>query len=65
MYYTLTTLSTVGFGDMKPLNSGEYIFCAPIMLLGVAIISYIISLFLNIIVTFKSIDADHDHSDEL
>ena len=65
MYFTFTTLSTVGFGDIVPLCNAEYICFSFIMLLSVAVTSYVISLFQDIIGTFKSIDDDQDHNDHL
>ena len=49
MYYALTTLSTVGFGDYHPENSYERLFCAFIMVFGNAIFGYIIGLFKQMI----------------
>ena len=53
MYYSFTTLSSVGFGDMHPLNSFERILCAVAMISGVALCSLVISMFLEIIKSFK------------
>jgi len=49
-------MSTVGFGDLKPLNSAERLLCAFAMLCGVACCSLVISMFLEIIKSFKQID---------
>ena len=49
MYYALTTLSTVGFGDFHPENSYERLICAFIMVFGNAIFGYIIGLFKQMI----------------
>ena len=40
-YFSFTTLSTVGFGDFNPRSNSERLFCAIILLVGVAIFSYI------------------------
>ena len=56
MYYAFTTLSTVGFGDLKPVNTAEYLMCSLVMFIGVALFSLILSNFLEILATFKSID---------
>ena len=45
VYYSFTTMSTVGFGDMKPLNSPERILCAVAMISSVALCSLVISMF--------------------
>ena len=40
VYFTFTSLSTVGFGDYYPVNNQERIFGSFFMLFGVAICSY-------------------------
>ena len=65
MYYSFTTLSTVGFGDIRPINSSERLVCAMIMLIGVSLFSLIMSKFLNIIQTFKKIDEEVGDQDRL
>jgi hypothetical protein len=34
-YFTVTTIVTVGYGDITPKNSGERIICVLLMLIGV------------------------------
>ena len=58
MYYSFTTLSTVGFGDLRPVNDRERLACAFLMFFGAAIFSLVMSMFLEIIHTFKKIDED-------
>lgn len=41
MYFSLTILSTVGYGDFFPISPNEMIFTAFIMLMGVAVFSWI------------------------
>lgn len=65
MYYTFTTLSTVGFGDMRPVSSIERLVCAFIMFFGVMIFSLVIGLFLQIIERFKKIDEELGDSSQL
>ena len=43
MYFMMTSLSTVGFGDLYPKSNFERIFGSIILLSGVAIFSYIMS----------------------
>jgi len=43
VYYSFTSLSTVGFGDLAPVNALEAILIAIILLIGVGIFSYIMS----------------------
>ena len=40
LYFTFTSLSTVGFGDFYPITNEERIFCSFILLFGVTIFSY-------------------------
>ena len=39
-YWTVTTMSTVGYGDISGTNSQERVFCAMIMVIGVTLFSY-------------------------
>jgi hypothetical protein len=40
LYWTVTTITTVGYGDISITNSIERIFCACIMIIGVISFSY-------------------------
>jgi hypothetical protein len=60
-----TSLSTVGFGDLHPRGDFERIACAMILLFGVAIFSYIMGIFIEILTQFKDYNADLDLGDEL
>ena len=64
-YYAFTSLSTVGFGDMRPLNDAERALVAFILLFGVAIFSYVMGNFISILDTFKSINAEMEDGDNL
>ena len=57
MYFSFTTMSTVGFGDMKPLNSPERIMGAIGMISSVALCSIVISMFLEIFASFRLINS--------
>ena len=65
MYFSFTSLSTVGFGDYNPRSDMERLFCALILLFGVAIFSYIMGIFISILGTYKSLNADLDDGDNL
>lgn len=65
MYYAFTSLSTVGFGDFSPRSDFERILCAIILLFGVAIFSYIMGNFINILDQYQNLNADLDEGDEL
>lgn len=40
-YYAITTLSTIGFGDMSPISAQERLVACFILLIGVAVFSFI------------------------
>jgi len=65
IYFTFTTLSTVGFGDIKPHSDYEYLMSAFVMLFGNAVFTYIMSEFLSIIANWKLIGEGLDDSDNL
>ena len=52
-YFSITTLSTVGYGDLFPISKAEKIVGMVIMLLGVAFFSFIMNSFIDIISTFN------------
>lgn len=64
-YFALTTLSTVGYGDMGPVTTHEQIFGIFVMLIGVAFFSFVISQFSEIIQNFNANTSDEDKSTEL
>ena len=42
LYWTITTMTTVGYGDITPARPAEYLFAAVIMLMGASIYAFII-----------------------
>lgn len=64
-YYAFTTLSTVGFGDFHPRSDSERALCAIILLVGVAIFSYIMGNFIEILVSIQNLSADFDNGENL
>lgn len=52
-YYTIATLSTVGYGDLYPVSNIEKILAIFIMLGGVGFFSFVMSSFIEIISTFN------------
>jgi hypothetical protein len=49
LYYTFTTLSTVGFGDFAPRSNSERQLGAFLLISGVAMFSYLMGNFLEIL----------------
>ena len=64
-YFAFTSLSTVGFGDYHPRGDIERIAVALILLFGVAIFSYIMSIFIDILTTIQNFKADLSYGDQL
>ena len=64
-YFAFTTLSTVGFGDYHPRSNAERLFCAVILLVGVAIFSYIMGNFIEILISFQNLNKDFDNGENL
>lgn len=64
-YYMFTSLSTVGFGDYHPRSDFERIMVSIIILFGVAIQSYIMGNFANILSQFKSYNDELEEGDKL
>jgi len=65
LYFAFTSLSTVGFGDYHPRSNLERFVCAWILLFGVAIFSYIMGNFIDILQQFKKFHEDLDDGDNL
>lgn len=53
-YFALTTLSTIGYGDLSPVSIQERLLGAFILLIGVAVFSFIMGEFIEILMTYKS-----------
>lgn len=43
MYYALTTLATVGLGDLHPKSTAEMFVCGFMMISGVCLFSYVLT----------------------
>jgi hypothetical protein len=52
-YFAITTLSTIGFGDFHPVSVLERVVAAPILLIGVAVFSFIMGQFIEILMNYK------------
>ena len=64
-YYSFTTLSTVGFGDYAPVSNSERVMGSFILLFGVAIFSYIMGCFMEIIDQLRSLNNEPNEGEKL
>ena len=60
-YWVLTTMSTVGFGDILPYNSIERVFTCWVIVLGTFVWAYIVGSFSS---TLQNMDRDKNKYDE-
>lgn len=58
LYWTVQTLSTVGYGDVTPKSPPETLYAIGVMILGVAVYGYIIG---NVAGTLSSVDPAKAH----
>ena len=65
VYFAFTSLSTVGFGDYHPRGDIERVVGAFLLLFGVAIFSYCLSIFKEILRDVGDFNADLDDGDNL
>ena len=64
-YFIITSLTTIGLGDLTPLNEGEQLFMVVILALGVGLFSYIMNELKETLGLLDTIDADLDDYDNL
>lgn len=57
-YFSFTSLSTVGFGDITPKSDLERVFGAIILLFGVSVFSMIINNFIEILDRFNKLNSE-------
>lgn len=65
IYFTVTTLSTVGFGDYCPRADEERMLHVIIFISGVSITLYLMDCFIEIIMQFQLLYVDMDEGDKL
>jgi len=65
MYFILTTVTTIGYGDFIPISQNERAFIMFIELIGVAFFSYILGNFIDMISAYDKKMSDTDKNLEL
>ena len=63
LYFSFTSLSTVGFGDFHPKSNLERLFCSAMLVFGVMIFSYIMGNFISMIDDYKMLKGDIEDND--
>jgi hypothetical protein len=61
IYWTITTLASVGYGDITPTNNTQRIFAMIVMLLGVGIYGYVIGNVASLLANIDVAKAAHRH----
>ena len=65
VYFSFTSLSTVGLGDYHPKSNPERACTAMLLLIGVAVFSYILGNFIEILQQLQKFNEELDDGDEL
>lgn len=62
LYFAVTTLATVGFGDFHPHTSAERAIIAVVLLTGVLIFSLMMGVFVEILQHYRTLTAENEDS---
>ena len=62
-YFAITTLSTIGYGDYSPVSISERLIASAILMFGVAVFSFIMGQFIEILMNYKSLWKVGHHKD--
>mmetsp|Transcript_29529 Transcript_29529/g.44933 ORF Transcript_29529/g.44933 Transcript_29529/m.44933 type:complete len:86 (+) Transcript_29529:1503-1760(+) len=65
MYFSFTTITTVGFGDYHPKSDLERVICAVVMLFGVMVASIVMDSFSTMVKELRSFNKNFDDSERL
>jgi hypothetical protein len=64
-YFSFTTLSSTGLGDLHPISNSERLFAALFMLFGTAIYSFVGGKFYDMIENLKNFDKEYNEMHQL
>ena len=63
MYFSFTTLTTVGYGDFHPVSNTEILVWSFVLLFGVTVFSFSMGNFIEMLMNFKIVTAEiEDHA---
>jgi predicted PurR-regulated permease PerM len=57
VYFTVTTMTTVGYGDMSASTKIEHLFCIVLMVLGVIVFTFISGALSSVLSNFDATNA--------
>lgn len=60
MYFTFTTLATVGYGDYTPKNNTEFLVWSFVILFGVMMFSFVMGNFMEMINNYTVVTAENE-----
>jgi len=61
----MTTLASVGYGDLHPISNSERLIGSLIFLVGTVAFSFIMGNFIDMLVEFKTVTAENENHGEL
>jgi len=61
----MTTLASVGYGDLRPISNSERLIGSLIFLVGTVAFSFIMGNFIDMLVEFKTVTAENENHGEL
>ena len=62
-YFAITTLSTIGYGDFHPVSTEERMMASLILMFGVAVFSFIMGQFIEILMNYNQLWMVGNHKD--
>ena len=65
MYFALTSLSTVGFGDFHPKTDFERLITSFMLLVGVMLFSYVLSELKFMMTRIRMLDGEIENQEQL
>ena len=65
VYFSFTTVASIGLGDIVPHSDAERLLCAMVMLFGVALFSYIQNTFMKMVNHLMTFNMEYEQDRQL